>query len=152
MSLSTLRGFFSSFNSTGWVESEPFYYTCVNIRTRPIQITSFVVYHQPTDVTCHSVRSVGKLPVLVRAFVWQNIVSHPEIERTLIKPVTSKHWGRESLLFRLKASFGNYMVLYTADPLSSFRFKSLCKFTPTVAHKSIPGSSIASVPPKILLH
>lgn len=73
MSLFILRGFFFRFDSTGWVESEPFYYTCVDVRARPIQIAPFLVYHQPTDVTHHSVRLVGKLPPW-----WENIISQPE--------------------------------------------------------------------------
>lgn len=54
-----LRRFFFSIDSLGWVESEPFHYTCVHTRARPIQVTPFSVHHQPTDVTHHSVRSVG---------------------------------------------------------------------------------------------
>lgn len=112
MLLFILRGFFFSFNSTGWVESEPFYYTCVNVRARPIQITPFLVYHQPTDVTRHSVRSVGKLSLWAAAFVGQHVVSHPEkIEHTPIKPVTSQHRGKENLLFKLKVCFGSYLLL-----------------------------------------
>lgn len=78
MSLFILRGSFFSFNSTGWVESKPFYYTCVNVRARPIQVTSFLVNHQPTDVPHHSVRLVGKRHSWMRTFVWHNIVSQPE--------------------------------------------------------------------------
>lgn len=73
MSLFILRGFFFRFDSTGWVESEPFYYTCVDVRARPIQIAPFLVYYQPTDVTHHPVRWVGKLPPW-----WEDIISHLE--------------------------------------------------------------------------
>lgn len=144
MSLFILRGFFFSFNSTGWVESEPFYYTCVNVRARPFQVTSFLVYHQPTDVTHHSVRSVGKLRFFGENVCVTDFVSRPDkIEHKLIKPVIFK----QSLLLQ---SLGTtcHCKQQTHFRNESFHFKSLCKFTPTAMHTSISGPSIPTPPPR----
>lgn len=74
--------FIFSSNSAGWVESEPFYYTRVHAGARPIQVTPFSVHHQPTDVTHHSVRSVG-------ICVAEHGSERKRSEHELTQPVTS---------------------------------------------------------------